>query len=63
MVSRGEKGVQKEIFALAFAAREGYKGRVLWSTAQPGWQISGEVVILVAQVYLGIPPAFFQPHF
>jgi hypothetical protein len=32
-----------------FERRSRYKERVHYAVAQPGWQISGEVVILVAQ--------------
>src|SRR5271157_1543957 len=46
---------------LAFAARSRYKEKVHLEAAQPGWQISGEVVIRVAhasRVALPIPPTW-----
>ena len=50
MFRRTKKDVQKGRIALAFAVREALQKESPLEAAQPGWQISGEVVILVAQL-------------
>jgi hypothetical protein len=49
MCRRRKKAVEKKKNGVAFGRRSRYKERVHWAAAQPGWRISGEVVILVAQ--------------
>jgi hypothetical protein len=54
MFRRTKKDVQKGRIALAFAVREALQKESPLEAAQPGWQISGEVVILVEQPCRGL---------
>src|ERR1035441_6234341 len=57
MARRDEIFVQNARIGLAPSARPRYKRRV-HSAAQRGWQISGEVVVPAAQLWLDTPPGW-----